>query len=170
MEEWLGSKAPPGLSLGMLLARMAAAVVLGAFIAWRPLSRLCAGRTTKPEVAHALVLMAAASMFAMVVIGDSLARAFGVVGLGSFVRFRTAIKDPADAVLFFAAIGIGMACAVGLVPYAAAGVAVLSLVMVPRDRGRRKREEQEERGAARSEVRHETVSLPGAGPDGGMRG
>jgi hypothetical protein len=49
----------------------------------------------------------------VVVIEDSLARAFGVVGPGSFIRFRSAIKDPRDVVSFFLAIGTGMACGMG---------------------------------------------------------
>jgi hypothetical protein len=112
------------------------ALALGALLAWRPLSRLAGAPPRKPDIAHGLLLMTIAASLVIVIIGDSLARAFGVVGLGSFVRFRASIKDPADVVLFFAAIGIGMACGLGLVPHAIAGVGVLSLVLVFRDRSR----------------------------------
>ena len=37
----------------------------------------------------------------VVVIGDSTARAFGLVGLGAFIRFRAGIKDPRDAAVMF---------------------------------------------------------------------
>jgi hypothetical protein len=78
--------------------------------------------------------MTVASAMVVVVIGDSLARAFGVVGLGSFIRFRSAIKDPRDVVSFFLAIGTGMACGLGSVPVAAAGVLVVWVIVVVLER------------------------------------
>ena len=130
----------------ILLARMGLALALGALLAWRPLSRLFGGHPNRSNVAPALLLMTVASMFAMMIIGDSVARAFGVVGLGSFVRFRTSIKDPADAVLFFIAIGVGMACALGVYEHAVIAVGVLSLVLIPLDRTARKSEDKEAHG------------------------
>lgn len=114
------------------LARMGCAMVLGALIAWRPLSRLAGAQPSRQS--HALFMMTLAATLVIMVIGDSLARAFGVVGLGSFVRFRTSLKDPRDAVLFFVAIGIGMACGLGQVVIAALGVATMSLALVALER------------------------------------
>ncbi len=130
-----------------LLVRMGFALVLGALLAWRPLSRLAGGLPSKLPVAYALVLMTLASTLAAALIGDSVARAFGVVGLGSFVRFRTAIKDPGDAVLFFVAIGLGMACALGVIGHAALGVAAISVLLVFRDLAYRRRREQDGKDA-----------------------
>src|SRR5262245_49007611 len=93
-----------------LLGRVGWAMALGVLLAWRPLSRLVGGPPSRVEIAYALLLMTVAASFVIVVIGDSLARAFGIVGLGSFIRFRSSIKDPSDVVLFFVAIGVGMAC------------------------------------------------------------
>ena len=87
-----------------LLVRLACAIALGAVIAWRPLSH----RPLKVDVKHALLIMTVAAAMVVVVIGDSMARAFGVVGLGSFIRFRSSIKDPRDVTLFFLSIGTGM--------------------------------------------------------------
>ena len=114
----------------VLLVRLACAIALGAVVAWRPLSR----RPVKTEVKHAVLIMTLAAAVVVVVIGDSLARAFGVVGLGSFIRFRSSIKDPRDVVLFFLAIGTGMACGLGVVPVAAVGVAVVWATLVLLDR------------------------------------
>ena len=52
----------------------------------------------------------------VVVIGQSAARAFGLVGLGGFIRFRSGIKDTRDAAVMFVMIGIGMACGAGRGP------------------------------------------------------
>ena len=48
------------------------------------------------------------------VIGNNLARAFGLVGALSIIRFRTAIKDTQDIVFIFFSLAIGMAAGVGL--------------------------------------------------------
>jgi uncharacterized membrane protein YhiD involved in acid resistance len=118
------------VSIPVLLVRLASALALGAVVAWRPFSR----RPVKPEVSHALLLMTVAAAMVVVVIGDSMARAFGVVGLGSFIRFRSALKDPRDVVLFFLAIGTGMASGLGAVPVAAVGVAVVWATLILLDR------------------------------------
>jgi hypothetical protein len=120
-------------SLERLGGRLAAALVFGILLAWRPLSRLAGGRPSRPAIAYSFVLMTLASCLVMTVIGDSIARAFGVVGLGSFIRFRSSIKDPSDVVLYFVAIGMGLACGLGLVAHAALGLAFLSAVLVARD-------------------------------------
>ena len=78
-----------------------------------------------------LVIDASSSMMTAV-IGDSTAKAFGLVGLGSFVRFRSGLKDPRDAAILFLMIGLGMACGHGSLGLAGVGtgfVAVLLLVM-----------------------------------------
>lgn len=141
MEQFLGGGAAAGESPPVhsaeLLARLGWALAMGTALAWRPLSRLAGGRLSKPQISHAVVLLCAAAALVVLVIGDSLARAFGVVGLGSFIRFRTAIKDPSDMVVFFVAIGVGMACGLGVIPVAAIGTAVFSLVLVVRDRAAR---------------------------------
>jgi cytochrome c biogenesis factor len=117
------------LNVRTLLTRLACAIVLGVVIAWRPLSR----RPLKTDVKHALLIMTVASSMLMFVIGESTARAFGVVGLGSFIRFRSSIKDPRDVVQFFLAIGTGMACGHGALTVAAVGVATVWALLVVLD-------------------------------------
>ena len=46
-------------------------------------------------------------------IGNNLARAFGLVGAMSIIRFRTAVKDTIDIVFIFFALAVGMAAGVG---------------------------------------------------------
>jgi len=117
------------LSVRTLVIRLACAVALGTVIAWRPLSH----RPLKIEVKHALLIMTVASSMLMFVIGESTARAFGVVGLGSFIRFRSSIKDPRDVVLFFLSIGTGMACGHGAIPVATVGVGTVWALLVVLD-------------------------------------
>lgn len=49
----------------------------------------------------------------MVVIGESIARAFSLVGALSIIRFRTAIQDPRDIGFVFYALAVGMAVGAG---------------------------------------------------------
>jgi len=118
------------VSVPLLMIRLACAIILGWVVAWRP----CTRRPLKADVRHALLIMTVAAAMVVVVIGDSMARAFGVVGLGSFIRFRSSIKDPRDVTLFFLAIGTGMACGLGAVFVAAAGVGVVWALLVALDR------------------------------------
>jgi uncharacterized membrane protein YhiD involved in acid resistance len=57
----------------------------------------------------------------IMVIGNNLARAFGLVGALSIIRFRTAIKDMQDIVFIFFSLAVGMAAGVGLHPVAITG-------------------------------------------------
>jgi uncharacterized membrane protein YhiD involved in acid resistance len=50
----------------------------------------------------------------MLIVGASLARAFGIVGVASLVRYRTKIDDPKDAVVMLASLTVGLASGVEL--------------------------------------------------------
>ena len=68
----------------------------------------------------------------MCVVGDSLARAFGLGAALAIVRFRTPIKDALDTAFLFLAVAVGMAAGVGagmlaLVSAAIIGAAALFL-------------------------------------------
>ncbi len=104
-----------------LLVRMVYATVLGACVAFRAWRRLMPF-ISRPSMqsAQSQTLIAAAGALMVVVIGDNPARAFGLVGLGAFIRFRSGISDPRDAAVMFVMIGIGMACGLGLLPLAGA--------------------------------------------------
>jgi uncharacterized membrane protein YhiD involved in acid resistance len=50
----------------------------------------------------------------MIVVGTSLARAFGIVGAAGLVRYRAKIADPKDAGVMLSTLAIGLACGVGI--------------------------------------------------------
>ena len=58
-------------------------------------------------------LMSAVAMV-MLVVGSSLARAFGIVGAANLIRYRAKIEDPKDAVVMLATLSIGLATGVEL--------------------------------------------------------
>ena len=83
----------------------------------------------KTEIAQSQLLIAVAGVVMVVVIGDSVARAFGLVGLGACVRFRSGIKDPRDAAAMFTMIGVGMSCGLGLLSVGALITTFIATVM-----------------------------------------
>ncbi len=119
-----------------LIVRMALATVLGAFVALRGWRAFLPNTAPPgPQIVQAQTLMAAAGAVMIVVLGDHPARAFGLVGLGSFIRFRSGIADPRDAVVTFVMIGIGMACGLGLLTMAGVAAVLVSLILFLFDLG-----------------------------------
>lgn len=60
-----------------------------------------------------LIILCMLISVVMVIIGDSIARAFSLVGALSIIRFRTAIQDPRDIGFVFYALAVGMAVGAG---------------------------------------------------------
>lgn len=106
-------------------ARLGAATVLGAMLALHPLRlrRQAAEGGVDWDIVRAQVLIAMAGALMVLVVGDSVARAFGLVGIGSFVRFRTDMKNPRDAAVLFVLIGVGMGCGLKLYALSACAAA-----------------------------------------------
>jgi hypothetical protein len=71
------------------------------------------------EQAQTLLCVSGAMM--MILIGDSLVRAFGIAGAAGIIRFRTPVDDPKDVTILFLLMGLGMALGIGA--FAVAGLA-----------------------------------------------
>jgi hypothetical protein len=113
-----------------VILHLTVAATLGAMVAYRPWRRLMKHSVPPAmETAQAQTLIAVAGALMVAVIGDSMARAFGLVGLGAFIRFRSGIKDPRDAAVMFVMIGVGMACGLGLIPLALVATAFAAVVL-----------------------------------------
>ncbi len=124
----------------VILIRLVIAAALGASVAYRWWRRLMPSALPPArESAQAQTLIAVAGALMVAVIGDSMARAFGLVGLGAFIRFRSGIKDPRDAAVMFVMIGIGMACGLGAVPIAVVATLFVTAVLVVFDASQRAR-------------------------------
>ena len=75
--------------------------------------------TRSMEQAHVLLCLAGA--LTMLIVGDSLPRAFGIAGAAAIVRFRTPVEDPRDITVLFLLMALGMSAGLGLVSVAAVG-------------------------------------------------
>jgi uncharacterized membrane protein YhiD involved in acid resistance len=65
----------------------------------------------------------------MLVVGSSLARAFGIVGAANLIRYRSKIDDPKDAVVMLCALSVGLAAGVGLYGLAIVGTVFLTAAL-----------------------------------------
>ena len=83
-----------------------------------------------PTMDQAQVLLCVSGALMMIIIGNNLARAFGIAGAASIIRFRTPVEDARDITILFILMGLGMAA--GLGAFAVAGLGTLFLcAMLP---------------------------------------
>ncbi|QGU00462.1 hypothetical protein SYNTR_1868 [Candidatus Syntrophocurvum alkaliphilum] len=71
------------------------------------------GNTYSQSFVHTVIIMGVVVSVVMIVIGNNLARAFGLVGALSIIRFRMAMTDPKDIAYIFFAMAVGLACGTG---------------------------------------------------------
>ena len=94
--------------------RLALAALLAAMLAFRP-RRVTMHSKRNPYVAQTQILLAVTASALMMIVGDSTARAFGIFGAASLVRFRTNIKDPKEICVLLISLAIGLSTGVGRV-------------------------------------------------------
>lgn len=94
------------------MRRLPLAAALGTALALRPRRRGTPPR--QPAVIQTQIILAVVGAIIMLVVGASLARAFGIVGVASLIRYRSKIDDPKDAVVMLCALAVGLAAGVGL--------------------------------------------------------
>jgi hypothetical protein len=94
------------------MVRLPLAAVFGTALALRPRRR---GTPPRDQaVIQTQIVLAVVGALIMLVVGASLARAFGIVGAASLIRYRSKIEDPKDAVVMLASLALGLASGVGL--------------------------------------------------------
>ena len=94
------------------MVRLPLAAALGAALALRPKRRGTPPRS--PAVVQTQIVLAVVGAVVMLIVGASLARAFGIVGAANLVRYRSKIDDPKDAAVMLCALSVGLASGVGL--------------------------------------------------------
>ncbi|MBI2930579.1 MAG: DUF4956 domain-containing protein [Planctomycetes bacterium] len=95
-----------GLALHILVATLG-----GLAVSWT--YRRCLARQRTDPFATAIVLLTVLVAMVTMVIGDSVARAFSLVGALAIVRFRTNVEDTRDTAFVVFAVVAGMAAGVG---------------------------------------------------------
>lgn len=115
------------------VSKLGAAAVIGVLVTavHRPAAQ---GGLGAGALAHTQVLLCVAGALMMLVIEDSLARAFGIAGAASIIRFRTPVDNPKDAVVLFLLMALGMASGLGVFALGLTGMAVLCGLLFALDR------------------------------------
>ena len=88
------------------------ATALGSALALRPRRRGTPKRST--PIVQTQIILAVIGALVMLVVGSSLARAFGVVGAAGLVRYRARVQDPKDAGVMLSTLAVGLSSGVGL--------------------------------------------------------
>jgi anti-anti-sigma factor len=126
------SAAPPGQPfLALFKLTAAAGIALLITSVHRPLS---SEQPNSRSMEQAQMLLCVAGALVMIIIGNSVARAFGVAGAASIIRFRTPVDDPKDITIIFLLLGLGMATGLGAFAVAALGTGFLCLFLLLLDR------------------------------------
>jgi len=116
------------LTFGEVFTRFTVALVCGflvsLFYKWS-----YKGTSYSPSFVTSLVILAMITSSVIMVIGNNLARAFGLVGAMSIIRFRSAVKDTQDIIFIFYSLAMGMAAGVGLHVVAISGTLFIGLVV-----------------------------------------
>ena len=102
----------PTISFFDVLINLVLAFILGFFIS--VIYRLTyKGYSYSSSFVNTLIILSMVTGIVIMVIGNNLARAFGLVGAMSIIRFRTAVKDTRDIAFVFFALAGGMAAGSG---------------------------------------------------------
>jgi uncharacterized membrane protein YhiD involved in acid resistance len=96
-------------------------------LAFRPRRRGTPDRSA--QVIQTQIILAIVGAMVMLVVGASLARAFGIVGAASLVRYRAKVDDPKDAGVMLSTLAIGLATGVGLYALAVTGTVFVLAVL-----------------------------------------
>lgn len=115
MPEWLTPTIESNgtLSVSVLAIRLSVALLCGIVVAGS--YRITQGHTSMRSMSLMATLVLLTILIAMVTlaIGNSVARAFSLVGALSIVRFRTVVEDTRDTAFVIFAVAIGMAVGAG---------------------------------------------------------
>jgi hypothetical protein len=98
--------------LGHAMTRLPIAAGLAVVLAMRPRRKGTPHR--RAPVIQTQIILAIVGAVVMLVVGSSLARAFGIVGAAGLVRYRAKIDDPKDAGVMLSTLAVGLAAGVGL--------------------------------------------------------
>ena len=117
--------------LSLAAVRLPLAAALGACLALRRkrLNTVTPGTDGNVLVIQTQIVLAVVGSLIMLVVGASLARAFGIVGVASLIRYRSKIGDPKEAGVMLSALAVGLACGVGLYVLAIFGTAFLAATL-----------------------------------------
>lgn len=128
MPDWLADSLNDGvdISVAVVAGRLTTALLLGIVVAG--IYRLSQRRPKSHAVPFMTTMLLLTVLIAMVtlVIGNSVARAFSLVGALSIVRFRTVVEDTRDTAFVIFAVVVGMGVGAGIPLVSVIGIPVVA--------------------------------------------
>ncbi len=118
-----------GLTVGGTVGILAGSIIIGLFITMVYISTHRKDGYSESFVIS-LIMLPPVIAIIILLIGNNVARAFSLVGAFSLIRFRSAPGDSKDITYAFFALGVGLACGMGYIAYAALFAIILCGVMV----------------------------------------
>ena len=117
------------LTAGSLLISLGAAIALGWIISFVYMKT---HRTKTPSQGFSLTLVVLPAVVTVIIllIGNSVARAFSLAGAFQIIRFRSAPGDPKDITYVLFSMAVGLCCGMGYIAYGAMAAVILCLVMI----------------------------------------
>ena len=117
------------LTAGSLLISLGAAIALGLIISFVYMKT---HRTKTPSQGFSLTLVVLPAVVTVIIllIGNSVARAFSLAGAFQIIRFRSAPGDPKDITYVLFSMAVGLCCGMGYIAYGAMAAVILCLVMI----------------------------------------
>jgi hypothetical protein len=105
------------LSIYGIIGTIIVSFILGLIIALTYIKTHAKGRYSQ-NFTHTLIMIPAVIAIIILFVGSNFARAFSLMGIFSIIRFRSAPGDPKDISYILFSAGAGLACGIGLLPYA----------------------------------------------------
>lgn len=108
-----------------LVAAILGAVILMIPVVWTYITIRRESKLDQSLLQTMLIIPIAVTGIVLIV-HNSLALAFSLAGVVAGIRFRYALKNPADSLFLFLAIGVGLACGIGMFVVAAVMTAIFN--------------------------------------------
>lgn len=116
------------ISLTGVLLTILVSFVLGGLISWTYM-KTCSKGGYSQSFSLTLVIVPTVIAIIILLIGSNVARAFGLAGAFSMIKFRSAPGDPKDIAYVLFSMAAGLACGVGFYGYAVLFTVFLCLLM-----------------------------------------
>lgn len=130
MPDWLAEtldSTASGLPVSVLALRLGTAFLLGCLVAGIYRATHGKSSTRSHSLMATLVLLTILIGMVTLVIGNSVARAFSLVGALSIVRFRTVVEDTRDTAFVIFAVAVGMGAGAGYLAVPLVGIPLTAL-------------------------------------------
>ncbi len=117
------------LTVVNMLISLGAAIALGIMIS---LVYMKTHTTKTPSQGFSLTLVVLPAVITVIIllIGNSVARAFSLAGAFQIIRFRSAPGDPKDITYVLFTMAVGLCCGMGFIAYGALAAVILCVVMI----------------------------------------